>query len=157
MIIGIDPAYSKPTAFSTWEGKELISWGTTISIEDLAERIFNCTKVFLEDQFLLRNPQVLKNLAHSAGKIMGLCEYIGRECILVAPSTWQNKLNIPKKPRKTKKNPDIIVPSDYQWGTTHIQDLLDKAMEISRCLIDSEDIAAAILIGYAMGVMEEKS
>ncbi len=145
MIIGIDPAYAKPHTISIFkEGQYIESVKTTF----LSEILYNCRgaeMVYIEDQFFSRNAEVLKNLAQSTGKIMGVLEYSYIPYTLVRPITWQSKLKLPRKPK------DI---SRYRWEKLHIRHIIDKASELSGQKITDEDIGAAVCIGYAMGVME---
>ena len=147
IIAGIDPAHSKSHVMAIFNSGKLAK----VVKGDLRNIYFNVhlwevDKVYIEDQFLGRNPKVLKNLAQSTGKILGLLDHYAIEYELVEPIVWQTYFDLPKKPRKSKENP--VIPTRYQWEKMHYQHIIKMAKDMEN-LLDPLDVdeASAILIG----------
>lgn len=138
-----DPAVGKPNAFAVWEDGILIESGKTHETIEIAVIIGSCDIVYIEDQFFSQNPKTLKDLAHETGKIMGCCELAKIKYKMVAPTTWQSKVDLlGKKPK------DI---SPYRWKKMKAKMIKEAAQGICYHEVADEDEGAAILIGYAMG------
>lgn len=147
MIIGIDPSYRKPIALAGWRNGKLVLVNKTPDILLVLDMLGKAEKVYIEDQYFKCNPQVLIGLSRCVGEIIGVCRMLEIRYELVAPSTWQSKVGL-----KYGKKPGGVSP--YFWKKDKEKRLKDKASEIVGTQIDDEDIGAAILISYAMGVMK---
>ena len=147
MILGIDPGGSKPHAIAGYNYEGLVSVFKTSDIQEISTSIKLSEKVYIEDQYYGGNAATLILLSQKTGMIMGLCELHGVPYEMVASTTWESYFNLPKKPRKSKKDPDRIIPSDYMWKKQHYQDIINKAQEYTDIKVKDEDYGAAILIG----------
>lgn len=147
IICGIDPHTIKEYAYAIWDGDKLQECGKTKDLKELSYQLMIVEHVYIEDQFIgkLSNRTAVKNLIQNAGRVMGICEYIGIPYTSVFPSTWQSKLNFPRKPKEISR---------YKWEKIHSQQICDKATEISGQKIEDDDLGSAVLIAYAIGVMK---
>lgn len=146
VIIGIDPAVSKPVGYGVISGGKLYKSGHFETMTQALRILALADMVYIEDQFLKNNPNTLKKLSHSTGKIMGLCEVLSVPYELVSPSTWQNRVNLPgKRPAEL---------SDYRWKKEKAERMVLTAKDITGHEAKNDDEAAGILIAYSMGVLE---
>jgi hypothetical protein len=139
MIIGIDPGGSKDHAISWFSGDKWICSDKTSDIHRISKIIKGIEKVYIESQYYGGNAATLILLCHRVGMIQGICELFGIEYTMVAPSTWQASIGLPRKPKGISSN---------KWKKQHEQDIIAMASDVAGIEQEDSDIAASILIGY---------
>lgn len=157
IVVGIDPAYSKEIAFSVWKSKEskigskeewnLILTGKAWEPVELTDVIEKADMVVIEDQYLGPNADTQKKLSRAVGEIIGICKSAGTIYVMIQPLTWQGILKF-----KYGKKPKEMKPS--QWKKKKVEYLITFASNLIGSPLEDEDISAAILIGRA-GVVDE--
>ncbi len=104
IIVGLDPHITKPYAIAVWKDGKLLDANKMQGLEAIGIMIGIADKVFIENQYYGGNSRTLTDLAHSCGKIMGLCEYLDIPYTLVMPTVWQSAFGL------TGKKPKDILP-----------------------------------------------
>lgn len=149
MIISIDPAYAKPIAFAVWSvKKKLLLTGKAAETIELKDFISRAEKIYIEDQYFQNNPKVLKLLSRCVGEIIGICKMLGIDYELVSPATWQSRAGL-----IYGEKPEHL--TTHYWKLDKINHLKAYASLIVDSEVEDEDIAAAVLIGYSIGVEDE--
>ena len=149
IIVGIDPATNKPIAYAIWRDGKLVVTGKTDDLIKIADTLQSADKVYIEDQYLGLNPKTMAGLVRCTGEAIGICKMVGTEWELVYPATWMSRIKF-----KYGKNTEKL--SQHFWKKKKAEMLRQKATEITGVAFENEDEAAAAMIGYAMGVVNEK-
>lgn len=142
IIIGVDPAVSKPQAYSIWRDGKLINYGKFIDVQSwhrlliMYDDIYN---IYIEDQYLGVNYKTSKKLSVQVGKLIGIAEFCRHQYEIVNASTWQSRLRLLEGLKNLKGSERKKFKKNR---------LIKTAQEIDAS-IDDEDIAAAVLIVYA--------
>jgi len=100
MIMGIDPAFGKPSAFAVFNFDRVHEWGFLKSYEHFQEILMNydIKAVFIEDQYYsvsIANPEMFKKLAREAGILQYIANGMGYKAELVMPKSWMSAIDIP--------------------------------------------------------------
>ena len=138
MIIGIDPGATKPHTLALYTHGKIQSIRKFDSITKINDIICDTEEVFIESQYLGRNPNTLIKLAHATGELIGLCKLHGIPYHMVYPTTWMAHFGI-----MTRKPKEL---SPYKWKKKHYQDIIDEAQKHTDIKIEDEDYAASLLI-----------
>ena len=138
-----DPATGKPTAYAVWEEGSVRSTGKVTDVSGFLQAMDNSDHVYIEDQYFGRNIKTLMGLCKETGKIMACCDFNEIPYTLVSPSTWQSVVSL------YGRKPYGI--SAYKWKKSKAKMLMEKAEEICGSEVEDEDIAAAVIIGFAIG------
>lgn len=70
--------------------------------------------VVLEDVVLQRNPKTLKDLAKLQGAVIGVCDYLKIQCVIIGCPTWRKQLGFRqgskvKRPELKQQAHDYVV------------------------------------------------
>jgi len=139
IILGIDPAYSKPNAITEIEDGLVLGFFKSDDLSEIMQSVERADKVFIEDQYFKMNPNITLRLGQATGKLMALCELNNVPCELVYPGKWMNYFGI------TTRRPKGM--TSYFWYKKHYKDIIDKAQEYTSLKLNDEDEAASLLIG----------
>lgn len=138
IIIGIDPAYSKPHAITEIEDGLILGFFKSSNLAEIMQSIERADKVFIEDQYMGMNPSTTIKLGHATGMLMGLCELVEVPYEMIYPTIWMSYFYIPTR------RPNNITP--YQWRKKHYKDIIAEAQKHTDLKIEDEDYAASVLI-----------
>jgi len=128
IILAVDPHFSKkklPYAYALFGESIKIGIGTLLDLP-----IKECDKVVIEDQFMSKNYKTTKGLSWSAGKVMGLAEYFGKEYDIINVATWKAYFSLLKKDISAWDQAQTIYKDS--WGD----------------LAANDDVASAVCMGY---------
>lgn len=143
MRLYIDPAYGKPIAFSCWDSDinkngVILSWGSTIDINDLYDKICESFTVYCEDQFGGVSWESMKKLIRSAGWVEALTILAKKDFRLINPRSWQSYYGL------TRRNLTKRMKTEIKRNA--INDIAIK-QDIPLNLKLNDDVKDAILMG----------
>ncbi len=141
VVIGIDPSISKGQAFSVWKDNKLKTCGKFHSLIQWVA-ILNREEpdlILIEDQYLAINYKTSKELSLMTGKLMGIAELLNKKVEIVNVATWQSRLGVLTIGRSCK------LSERRKLKMAALITLAGKFIKL-----DDDDIAAAVLIPYAM-------
>lgn len=98
IIMGIDPASSKPYAFSAINQEEIFMQGKS-DLKGFVSAIKLCKPdlIAIEDQYFSKNYKTAKGLSWSTGKIMGIAEIMNIPYKIINVATWKGYFGLLKK------------------------------------------------------------
>lgn len=139
MVIGIDPAASKPNAMAMIHNGKCIYYGNVDP--DIKVIIGYFTRhspdmVAIEGQYFGKNVKTLIQLAESRGRLVAACEYCGIPHKIIQPAQWLASIKI---------DPNMKAgPARDVW-------VKNVARALIKCPIEDDfnvDHAAAVHIGF---------